>query len=132
MCADVAVCFLCDSSADDRDKADATNSFTTKVKVRYDGNVTWRAPAIYKSMCNIDVEYFPFDEQDCKLVFGSWLSDVSAINLTKGPQGVSLKNKHSLVFHENEEWTVGVVGLHPEKVGLHVAHSDGRIYLAGQ
>lgn len=28
--------------------------------------------AVYKSSCAIDIKYFPFDEQECRLKFGSW------------------------------------------------------------
>lgn len=98
-------------SADDRLSLKATSGFTTSVKVRHDGNQTWRAHIIYKSMCNINVKYFPFDEQQCKMVFASWSHDVNTIDLRKrkGPPGekaVAKKDRGSDVFQENEEWTV--------------------------
>ncbi len=44
----------------------------TKASVWYTGQVRWRPPMSLKSGCDIDITYFPFDEQKCLLQFGSW------------------------------------------------------------
>ena len=46
--------------------------FNTKVIITSSGTVTWYSPNLLKSSCRIDVAYFPFDTQTCKLTFGSW------------------------------------------------------------
>lgn len=59
------------------DSADGNFEVTlaTKATLNYTGRVEWKPPAIYKSSCEIDVEYFPFDEQTCVMKFGSWTYD---------------------------------------------------------
>jgi len=46
--------------------------FQSNVLIHDYGWVMWVPCTIYKSSCSIDVEYFPFDEQTCTLIFGSW------------------------------------------------------------
>lgn len=46
--------------------------FDTKVIVSYDGTITWLSPNLIKSSCKINVKYFPWDMQTCRLKFGSW------------------------------------------------------------
>jgi len=43
------------------------------------GSTDWSV-AIYKSSCTIDVTYFPFDEQECKMKFGSWTFNGDQVN----------------------------------------------------
>lgn len=60
-------------------------TLATKATLNYTGRVEWRPPAIYKSSCEIDVEYFPFDEQTCVMKFGSWTYDGFQVNYTHFP-----------------------------------------------
>ncbi|CAK5098814.1 unnamed protein product [Meloidogyne enterolobii] len=52
-------------------------------------------------MCQIDVEWFPFDAQTCEMKFGSW---------TYGGLEVDLKHKNEQMQHEEQELTVGPDG----------------------
>jgi len=53
----------------------------TKATLHHTGRVVWEPPAIYKSSCTIDVEFFPFDEQTCRMKFGSWTYDGFQVDL---------------------------------------------------
>ncbi|CAN7980015.1 unnamed protein product [Ixodes pacificus] len=56
-------------------------TLSTKAQLNYTGRIQWKPPAIYKSSCEIDVEYFPFDEQTCLMKFGSWTYDGFKVDL---------------------------------------------------
>nr|AWX65632.1 nicotinic acetylcholine receptor alpha 2 subunit [Laodelphax striatellus] len=53
----------------------------TKAVLHHTGKVLWTPPAIFKSSCETDVRYFPFDQQTCFMKFGSWSYDGDQIDL---------------------------------------------------
>ena len=60
----------------------ATQVFTqTNCIVSDVGYVLWVVPTMLKSSCQIDVRYFPFDQQRCPLKFGSWTYDGFQLDL---------------------------------------------------
>ena len=56
-------------------------TLATKATLFHTGLVEWKPPAIYHSSCEMDVEYFPFDEQTCVMKFGSWTYDGYQVSL---------------------------------------------------
>ncbi|TKC49727.1 hypothetical protein EI555_005860, partial [Monodon monoceros] len=73
----------------------------TKAHLYSSGTVHWVPPAIYKSSCSIDVTFFPFDQQNCKMKFGSWSYDKAKIDLVPMQQAVDLKD-----YWESGEWAI--------------------------
>ena len=82
----------------------------TKASLNFTGEVVWKPPAIYKSSCKIDVEWFPFDEQSCDMKFGSWTYDGHQLDLKHIRQvrgsnvvgiGIDLKE-----FYLSVEWDI--------------------------
>lgn len=74
-------------------------TYHTNVIVNSDGNCLWIPPGMFKSTCAIDIAWFPFDEQRCKLKFGSWTYDGQLLDL----QLESDKGDTS-TFIRNGEW----------------------------
>ncbi|XP_051908037.1 neuronal acetylcholine receptor subunit alpha-4-like [Hippocampus zosterae] len=76
-------------------------SHMTKAQLFHTGAVRWVPPAIYKSSCSIDVTFFPFDQQNCKMKFGSWTYDKAKIDLERPEASVDLAD-----YWESGEWAV--------------------------
>lgn len=47
-------------------------TYPTNVVVTSAGGCSYIPPGIFKSTCKIDITWFPFDDQDCEMKFGSW------------------------------------------------------------
>ena len=45
------------------------------VMITHEGQVKLLSHAILKSTCDIDVKYYPFDQQTCDMAFSPWTYD---------------------------------------------------------
>jgi hypothetical protein len=54
-----------------------------------------------KIRCSMSIAWFPFDEQLCSLVFGSWSMTVNLLNYSLMNQNTSLAG-----YQENSEWAL--------------------------
>lgn len=74
------------------------------VIVFHTGTVFYSPKMRLRTPCSLDLTKFPFDEQICTLVFGSWTYDESNINLTDfayGKNGLDLAD-----LRVSREWNV--------------------------
>lgn len=74
----------------------------TRVRIGHRGDTLWNAPFIFKTLCKIKVQNFPFDQQKCKLKFGSWQYNAKELDLLLLDNGGHL----DLNRIKNGEWDV--------------------------
>uniref|UniRef100_A0A452UKB9 Acetylcholine receptor subunit beta n=1 Tax=Ursus maritimus TaxID=29073 RepID=A0A452UKB9_URSMA len=80
------------------------------VVVSSNGSMRWQPPGLYRSSCSIQVTYFPFDWQNCTMVFSSYSYDSSEVSLRTGlgpdKQERQEVHIHEGTFIENGQWEI--------------------------
>ncbi|KAL2094911.1 hypothetical protein ACEWY4_009630 [Coilia grayii] len=95
------------------------NNIDGKFDVAYNANVLidstgymyWLPPAIYRSTCAIEITFFPFDYQNCTMVFRSQTYSASEVDLMLASDDVTSQPIEWVVidpeaFTENGEWAI--------------------------
>uniref|UniRef100_T1KYX4 Neurotransmitter-gated ion-channel ligand-binding domain-containing protein n=1 Tax=Tetranychus urticae TaxID=32264 RepID=T1KYX4_TETUR len=82
------------------------STYPTNLVVQSNGSIFYLPPGVFTSTCKIDITWFPFDDQLCKLKFGSWSHDMSQVDLDV------ISNQGDLsTYIENGEWILlGILG----------------------
>jgi hypothetical protein len=75
--------------------------YYTEANVYNDGRIFWSRPGLIKSTCIFNLTYFPYDQQTCKLKFGSWSYDSTEIYLADSNNIIDTSN-----YQEHEEWNL--------------------------
>ena len=74
------------------------------INLYQDGYILYSKPGIYKSSCSLDLKEFPFDSQNCTLLFGSWVYNDMYVNLK--PYKDVNKQVDILSSFSHSEWDV--------------------------
>ncbi|XP_065071216.1 neuronal acetylcholine receptor subunit alpha-10-like [Rhopilema esculentum] len=75
--------------------------YKTKVILEANGKNTWFAAVSFKSSCKFDVRNFPFDEQECRLTFGSWAYTSDKLKLRPAKMKGDMSD-----YIQNGEWEI--------------------------
>lgn len=62
------------------------------VVVSNDGHVHWEPGGIFMTTCDIDISYFPFDNQECSVIVGAWAYYTQMMNLTNSSSETPLRD----------------------------------------
>jgi len=80
----------------------------TNAIVSSDGSVLWMYPALIRTYCALNVEYFPFDAQSCKIVFISWTFSGLELNIS-----VSKDFRNAVYYNSENQVCFAVFNLYP-------------------
>ncbi|XP_063077445.1 acetylcholine receptor subunit delta-like [Engraulis encrasicolus] len=89
-------------------------AYYSNVLVSNDGSIYWLPPAIFRSSCTINVNYFPFDWQNCTLKFSSLTYNSKEISMHLKTVADEEGNRSTVEwiiidpesFTENGEWEI--------------------------
>ncbi|XP_046583072.1 acetylcholine receptor subunit beta-like [Haliotis rubra] len=81
------------------DDLDVIASDNIPIRVNNGGNIYWNPPGIYKTHCDIDITYYPFDSQECSVIVQSWGYNLRELDLKKHADGVITSE-----YERNGEW----------------------------
>ena len=93
--------FLSFPSGDDNiNLAGGPSKFVTDVTVNDQGKCTWSGPATFKVNCEMRIAQWPFDQQTCKLGFGSYTYAKNLLKITsfKDKSQLTSKQQQFLLF----------------------------------
>jgi hypothetical protein len=52
------------------------------VEIYSDGTVNWFPAGLFSADCDLDIKYFPYDQQVCHFTFENWVYPISRVNLS--------------------------------------------------
>ncbi|KAM5274078.1 acetylcholine receptor subunit epsilon isoform 2-T2 [Ctenodactylus gundi] len=85
-------------------------AYDANVLVYEGGSVTWLPPAIYRSTCAVEVTYFPFDWQNCSLIFRSQTYSAEEVQfifaVDDDGETIDKIDIDTEAFTENGEWAI--------------------------
>ncbi|XP_075936657.1 acetylcholine receptor subunit delta isoform X2 [Anarhichas minor] len=113
LCLPTSMVWLPEIVLENNNDAQFQVAYYSNVLVYPDGLCYWLPPAIFRSSCSINVNYFPFDWQNCTLKFTSLTYNAKEIRMLlkeDAADGVTFTVEWIIIdpasFTENGEWEI--------------------------
>ncbi|XP_020617528.1 neuronal acetylcholine receptor subunit alpha-5-like isoform X2 [Orbicella faveolata] len=87
-------------------QAGHTEIFKNWVVLNNDGSCNWESPANIESRCNVEISSFPFDEQQCYLLFGSATYGSESLRIHSIHPGDECQPTKEKLHNNNGEWEI--------------------------
>ena len=78
---------------------DISFDYKFRTMIGADGSMFWGPGMKWRTSCDVDLTYFPFDTQNCTVKFVNWIYNKQLVNFVKYSPEVDLS-----FFQENGEW----------------------------
>ena len=85
------------------------------VRITNDGRVQWEPGQRFKTACSLNINMYPFDSQECLLIFGTWMHVDKIVSMSSLSDRVEFDH-----FEENGEWNI--ISTHTESM---IIEEDG-------
>ncbi|XP_078370594.1 neuronal acetylcholine receptor subunit alpha-5-like isoform X2 [Oculina patagonica] len=85
-------------------QAGHTEMFKNWVVLYSNGTCTWDSPANFESRCNVEISSFPFDVQNCSLLFGSATYGSELLSIHPMHPGDKQERVRERIHNKNGEW----------------------------
>lgn len=107
----------------DSESNSGVEKFKTRVIISSDGSSAWYSPAIYITTCELDITYFPFDQQNCSMQFGSSTFTASEVNLIAANSPMFTDK-----FTKSSEWEL-IAAWKTRKTQMHACCKEPLAYI---
>ncbi|KAL4231609.1 Neuronal acetylcholine receptor subunit [Mactra antiquata] len=78
------------------------NKLTDQIRIGQTGHIQWVPKGTYSVVCDVDIRYYPFDEQICKIVYYAADESIDRVELNHNDEVLM----RSLNKNENAAWKI--------------------------
>ncbi|XP_053385940.1 neuronal acetylcholine receptor subunit alpha-2-like [Mercenaria mercenaria] len=93
------------------------------MRVKYTGEVEWEPPMLISTHCQVDVTYYPYDQQKCAIEIVSWTYTIEEVKLDHLYEEVNLED-----FEIHGEWEITHTQIEDKNLTEHLPDGTVRMY----
>ncbi|XP_060557883.1 neuronal acetylcholine receptor subunit alpha-3-like isoform X2 [Ruditapes philippinarum] len=93
------------------------------LRLKYDGTVDWEPPLLFVTHCEVDITYYPYDQQKCAIEIVSWTYTIEEVKLEHLFETVNLED-----FETHGEWEITRTEIEDKNLTEHLPGGTVRVF----